>query len=56
MVADEKLGWLIGCKYRGKNAYGGLILTAGMFVISHEQVVDQMAITVSKIGKMPVQQ
>jgi len=32
-------GWLVGCNYRGKNAFGGLIKTSNWFIIRHGQVV-----------------
>ncbi len=37
-VPTEK-GWAIRCEYRGKNAFGGLILKNGLFVVKHGAVV-----------------
>jgi len=53
-VPDKKLGWLIGCKYRGKNAYGGMILAAGMFVVSHGRVVDQLPLTTEQANQLEI--
>jgi hypothetical protein len=33
-------GWLVGCQYRGNNAFGGKILTANWFRIQRGQVVE----------------
>ncbi len=36
---DEKEGWLVGCDYRGKNAFGGLVKNSNWFVIKNGTVV-----------------
>jgi hypothetical protein len=38
-VYKRKDGWLVGCQYRGKNAFGGKILTANWFRIQRSGVV-----------------
>lgn len=35
----KKEGWLVGCTYRGKNAFGGMIRTANWFIIRQGRVV-----------------
>lgn len=35
-------GWTVRCEYRGRNAFGGLILKNGLFVIKHGQVVSSV--------------
>jgi hypothetical protein len=32
-------GWLVGCDYRGANAFGGMIRASNWFIIRHDQVV-----------------
>jgi hypothetical protein len=32
-------GWLVGCDYRGRNAFGGMIRKSNWFTIRHQQVV-----------------
>lgn len=32
-------GWLVGCDYRGRNAFGGMIRQSNWFTIVHEQVI-----------------
>ncbi len=32
-------GYLVGCEYRGKNAFGALIKNSGWFIISNDQVI-----------------
>lgn len=32
-------GWLVGCDYRGANAFGGLIRASNWFIIQHDRVV-----------------
>lgn len=39
-VYKNKDGWLVGCQYRGKNAFGGTILTANWFRLQRGRVVD----------------
>ncbi len=36
----ENTGWIVGCKYRGKNAFGGMVLNQNWFIIRQNQVVD----------------
>jgi len=36
----ENTGWIVGCRYRGKNAFGGMVLNQNWFVIRQNQVVD----------------
>jgi zinc-ribbon domain len=36
---DPNMGWLVWCKYRGKNSFGGYIRNANWFVIRHNHVV-----------------
>ena len=36
---NEKVGWLVGCDYRGKNAFGGLVKNSNWFVIKGGMVV-----------------
>lgn len=40
-VYKNKDGWLVGCQYRGKNAFGGMILTANWFRLRRGQVVEE---------------
>lgn len=40
-VRNHKSGWLVGCQYRGKNAFGATILTGNWFLIRQNQVVRQ---------------
>lgn len=35
-------GWLVGCNYRGRNAFGGMIRTANWFIIRNRQVVEML--------------
>ena len=37
--ATSGAGWLVGCDYRGKNAFGGLVMNSNWFVIKHGVVV-----------------
>lgn len=39
---DEKSGWVVGCDYRGKNAFGGVIKNSHWFVIKNGQVVKML--------------
>lgn len=32
-------GWLVGCNYRGKNVFGGMIRAANWFLFQHGQIV-----------------
>ena len=36
----KNTGWIVGCRYRGKNAFGGMVLNQNWFVIRQNQVVD----------------
>ena len=39
---DQKKGWVVGCDYRGKNAFGGLVLNSNWFVIKNGKVVSAL--------------
>ena len=39
-VYHTKNGWLVGCNYRGKNAFGALIRNSSWFTIRHGQVIN----------------
>lgn len=41
-VYRTKDGWLIGCDYRGKNAYGGLIKTYNWFLVKKNRVTEML--------------
>ncbi len=36
----EKIGWVVGCRYRGKNVFGAKVLNQNWFVIRQNRVVD----------------
>jgi hypothetical protein len=36
---DKKVGYIVGCNYRGKNAFGGMVKNANWFVIKNKEVV-----------------
>jgi len=38
-VYHTKSGWLVGCDYRGRNAFGGMIRQSNWFTIVHDQVI-----------------
>lgn len=38
-VYNTKDGWLVGCDYRGKNAFGALIKQSNWFIIVHDTVI-----------------
>ena len=38
-VYHTENGWLVGCDYRGKNAFGGMIKQSNWFTISHDRVI-----------------
>lgn len=38
-VYRTESGWLVGCDYRGKNAFGGVVRNSNWFTIRHGQVV-----------------
>lgn len=35
----KNVGWVVGCRYRGKNKFGGLVLNENWFVIRQNRVV-----------------
>jgi len=39
-VKRTRQGWLVGCTYRGRNGFGGVVKNANWFTIRHEQVVN----------------
>lgn len=39
-VYKNKTGWLVGCDYRGKNAFGALVKNSNWFTIAHGQVIN----------------
>lgn len=36
----KNIGWVVGCRYRGKNVFGGVVLNQNWFIIRKNQVVD----------------
>jgi uncharacterized protein (UPF0297 family) len=38
-VYQTESGWLVGCNYRGRNAFGGMIRQSNWFTIIHDQVI-----------------
>ena len=38
-VYHTKNGWLVGCDYRGRNAFGGIVKQSNWFTIVHNRVV-----------------
>lgn len=38
-VYHIKSGWLVGCDYRGRNSFGGMIRQSNWFTIVHDQVI-----------------
>ncbi len=32
-------GWLVGCDYRGRNGFGGMIRNSNWFTIRHKHVI-----------------
>lgn len=38
-VYHTESGWLVGCDYRGRNAFGGMIRQSNWFTIVHDQVI-----------------
>lgn len=38
-VKRTRQGWLVGCTYRGRNGFGGVVKNANWFTIRHERVV-----------------
>lgn len=36
---DDSQGWLVGCDFRGRNAFGGLVKNSNWFVIRHGAVI-----------------
>ena len=45
---DNKVGWLVGCDYRGKNKFGGLVRNFNWFVIRNQKVVKVLPSTAYK--------
>lgn len=39
---DDDKGWLVACKYRGKNGFGAMVLNAQWFVIRNGAVVNTL--------------
>lgn len=39
-VYHTKNGWLVGCDYRGRNAFGGMVRNSNWFTIRHGRVVN----------------
>ena len=39
-VYHTKKGWLVGCDYRGRNAFGGMVKQSNWFTIVHGNVVE----------------
>lgn len=39
-VYNTDKGWLVGCDYRGRNAFGGIIRQSNWFTIVHDRVVE----------------
>ena len=44
-VSYSNEGWLVACDYRGKNAFGAMVLNSNWFVIINDTVVDVKPIT-----------
>lgn len=38
-VYHTKNGWLVGCDYRGRNGFGGMVRQSNWFTIVHDQVI-----------------
>jgi len=36
----KNTGWVVGCRYRGKNAFGGMVLNQNWFIIRQNHVID----------------
>lgn len=41
-VYHVERGWLVGCNYRGRNAFGGMIRQANWFIIRQGRVIDML--------------
>lgn len=39
-VYESPDGWVVGCDYRGRNAFGGMVRQSNWFVIRHNRVVE----------------
>lgn len=48
MVYSTDSGWLVGCEYRGSNAFGALVKQSNWFIIRHGQVVKMEPATAYK--------
>lgn len=44
------IGWLVACQYRGKNAFGALILNENWFIINSGKVIDVQPISTYKLN------
>ena len=40
-VYHTKKGWLVGCDYRGRNGFGGMVRQSNWFIIIHNVVIQQ---------------
>jgi len=38
-VSYTKKGWLVGCDYRGRNGFGGMVKQSNWFTIAHNRVI-----------------
>lgn len=48
VMVDESKGWLVGCKWRGTNSFGGVVTNFNWFIIKHERVIDMLPATAYK--------
>lgn len=46
---DKKMGWLVGCDYRGTNKFGGKVLNSNWFIIKNGEVIKTLPISAYKI-------
>lgn len=44
---DKTAGWVVGCEYRAKNAFGGLVLAQDWFTIIHNEVIHHVDVRAS---------
>ena len=47
---NESSGWIVGCDYRGKNAFGGLVKNSNWFVIRKGQVIQALPSDAFRVG------
>ena len=40
-VYNMKSGWVVGCDYRGRNGFGGMVRKYNWFTIVHNTVIQQ---------------